>query len=134
MQPVRTDPTLRELLSQGRIRAAWAWVEAAVEEGVSRVHDAPLDWYEGLTHDGKNRVDQALHALAGFGLAAVGSAALAWHWAHHREFVEQAPIERVWDTERDMRHVLYGAWAGQIFFTGWTVTVAVLIVRMLGGT
>lgn len=131
MQPVRTEATLCELLAQRRWRAAWGRIGAGLEEGVSRLHDAPLDWYDGLSRTGRDRVDQTLHFLAGFGIASVGTAAAAWEWAHRREFIEQAPIERIGDTERDMRFVLYGAWGGQVVWTGWVCWATTAVVRWL---
>lgn len=112
-------------------RRAWERLEGWLEEGVSRLHDAPVEWYEGLSRAGRDRVDQTLHVLAGFGIASLGSAAAAWEWAHRREFIEQAPIERIWDTQRDMRFVLYGAWGGQVVWTGWVCWATTAVVRWL---
>ena len=72
------------------------------------------EWYDRLSHAGKDAVDQALHFLMGLGISSVGSAAAAWAFFHWREFVEQAPIQRVYDTERDMRFGLIGACFGQV--------------------
>jgi hypothetical protein len=92
------------------------------------LHDGIIDWYDGLSRAGRDRIDQTLHFLAAFGIASLGTAAGAWEWAHRREFVEQAPIERIGDTQRDMRFMLYGAWVGQVVWTAWTTTVVVLLV------
>lgn len=81
--------------------------------------DVLLDWYEALSRENRDRVDQALHFLAAFVIACAVSAAGAWSWAHNREFFAQAPIERIEDTERDMRFMLFGAGAGQIVHTYW---------------
>lgn len=76
-------------------------------------HNTP-GWYQRLSHAGKDAVDQALHFLMGLGIASVGTAAAAWALFHWREFYQQAPIQRVYDTERDMRWGLIGACVGQI--------------------
>lgn len=102
--------------------------EGLGEAIMSGLHDGIVGWYDGLSRAGRDRVDQTLHVLAGFGIASLGTAAAAWEWAHRREFIEQAPIERVGDTQRDMRFVLYGAWGGQVVWTAWTTTVVVLLV------
>lgn len=73
-----------------------------------------LAWYDGLPRSKRDAVDQALHVAAGFAIASLGTAAAAWGWAHWREFQVQAPIERIEDTRRDMRFVLYGAVGGQV--------------------
>jgi hypothetical protein len=103
------------------------------EAMVAGARDWMLDWYEGLDRAGRDAVDQTLHAGAGFGIAALGSSWAAWAWAHRREFVVQAPIERIEDTQRDMRFMLYGAGVGQVVFTAWTAAVAVWVGRLLGG-
>lgn len=82
------------------------------------------DWYDRLSHSGKDTVDQALHFLMGFALALVGTAAAAWAVFHWREFFEQAPIQRVYDTERDMRFGLIGAAVGQVAQLGWLAILA----------
>lgn len=84
-------------------------------------------WYQSLSREGRDRVDQTLHVALGFVLALIGSAALAWGFFHWREFVQQAPIERIEDTRRDMRFGVYGAVAGQVVFTAWTTWVVLAI-------
>lgn len=89
------------------------------------------NWYDNLDRDERDVVDQILHFLAGFGIASVGSTAAAWEWAHRREFIHQAPIERINDTQRDMRFKLHGAWVGQIVWTGWIVTAAIQMFKFI---
>ena len=81
-------------------------------------------WYDRLSHDGKDAVDQALHFLMGLGFSVVGTAAAAWAFFHWREFFQQAPIQRVYDTERDMRFGLFGAVLGQGLQLGWLAAMA----------
>lgn len=83
-----------------------------------------LDVYEDLSRTQRDIVDQTLHFLAGLAIATVGTAAAAWAWSHHREFVQQAPIERIYDTERDDRFVLYGAALGQGINLTWVSILA----------
>lgn len=78
-----------------------------------------LAWYDDLSRPQRDAIDQTLHVAAGFMIASLGTAAAAWAWAHWREFKVQAPIERIEDTRRDMRFVLYGATGGQIVFLSW---------------
>lgn len=87
-------------------------------------------WYEALPDWAQEAVDQAAHVAMGFGLAAVGTAAAAWAFFHWREFVQQAPIERVYDTERDMRFGIIGACVGQFVFWAWTGALTVWLSRL----
>lgn len=87
------------------------------------------DWYRRLSRRARDAWDQAGHFGMCFGLAAVGSAAAAWGFMHWREFVKQAPIERIDDTERDSRFGVYGAAVGQVIHTAWTSALAVYLWR-----
>lgn len=81
--------------------------------------DGILGWYETLPRARQNAVDQALHVAAGFVISSVGTAVAAWGWAHWREFVKQWSIERIRDTQEDMRSVIWGAIPGQVVFLVW---------------
>lgn len=80
-------------------------------------------WYRRLSREARDAWDQAGHVAMCFGIASVGSAAAAWGFMHWREFAQQAPIERIEDTRRDMRFGVYGAAAGQVVFSVWTTAV-----------
>lgn len=82
-------------------------------------------WYKRLSRRARDAWDQTGHFGMCFGIASVASGAAAWGFMHWREFNQQAPIERIADTRRDMRFGVYGAAAGQVIFTGWTVAVAI---------
>lgn len=81
-------------------------------------------WYSRLSRRGRDAVDQAGHFLMCFAIASILGAGAAWAFMHWREFYEQAPVERVDDTERDMRFGIFGAIAGQPVFMTWTVLLA----------
>lgn len=89
--------------------------------------DRFFEWYDGLTRRQRDAIDQTGHFLLGLVFASLGSAALAWAFFHRREFLEQAPIERIHDTERDMAFGLSGACWGQVVHSlaiVWIVRVA----------
>lgn len=116
--------------AKARFNGAVRAVLSSAEDLFERAAWAVQDWYEEkLDRRGRDRVDQTLHVVGWFLLAAVGSAALAWAVAHHREFVRQAPIERIDDTERDMRFMLIGSAAGQVVHSAWTTCLAVAVFR-----
>jgi len=71
-------------------------------------------WWNRLPRGVREPIEQTLHfVFLGLVPAALGTAAAAWALNHWREFYHQAPIERIDDTERDMRFALYGAVVGQ---------------------
>lgn len=128
---------LRKVLRKRRgwVDAAVHPVLAAADEAVGRAVNTVVEWYEDrLDRGGRDLVDQTLHVLGWGLLAAVGTAAAAWAVAHHREFVRQAPIERIDDTERDMRFMLIGAAIGQAVHTTWTTCLVIALVRSASAT
>lgn len=80
-------------------------------------------WYQKLSKEEQERIDQTAHFFMGFFLSAAASPVAAWWLFHVREFIWQAPVERVNDTEKDMRFGLYGATVGLIPFLTWTGVV-----------
>ena len=90
--------------------------------------DKDPEWYDKLSRKNRDRVDQALHfVLMGFLPSLVLSAAPSFAYMWHREFVKQAPIERIDDTARDMKFCMIGACVGQVFNTaGWIALVVAL--------
>lgn len=59
-------------------------------------------WYDRLDRAERDYVDQAGHFTLGFILGFFLPGWVSWAICHHREFVRQAPIQRIDDTERDM--------------------------------
>lgn len=84
-----------------------------------------LAWYDSLSDAGRDCIDQTLHTAAGFGLGLVLPSWASWAICHHREFVQQAPIERIEDLERDMRFWLIGT------AIGWTVRAGLVVGTLL---
>jgi hypothetical protein len=66
-------------------------------------------WYKHLSRQARDVVDQTLHVLWFGSVSLFLSPSIAWAWAHYREFHAQAPIERIDDTERDLRFSVFGA-------------------------
>ena len=62
----------------------------------------------------RDKVDQALHFLMGVAMGLSFTVLLLW-W---REFRQQAPIERIGDTGRDIRFSLIGVTVGQVALVG----------------
>lgn len=83
-------------------------------------------WYDSLSRENRDRIDQFLHfTLMGLLPSALLSAAPSFAYMWHREFVKQAPIERIDDTARDMKFCMIGACVGQIIHTAaWITGVA----------
>jgi adenylosuccinate lyase len=84
--------------------------------------DSP-GWYQRLPRGARDGIDQTLHFLGGFALALVfGDRLFAW-W---REFVGQAPIERIEDTRRDYFFWALGGTVGHIAQVGAIVAAFVV--------
>ena len=85
-------------------------------------------WYKKLSRENRDRVDQAAHLVVmGFLPSCLLSAAPSFAFMWHREFVKQAPIERIDDTARDMKFCMIGAVLGQVVHTaGWIALVVAL--------
>ncbi len=112
-------------LSETDVQEVLQEKEGGFVDALHRVFQRADDWYEDhLDRRGRDAVDQCLHLAGWFLIACLGTAAAAWAVAHWREFVSQAPIERIDDTERDMRFMLVGACLGQVVHTGWTTWLA----------
>ena len=59
-----------------------------------------MDWYDALSRSQRDAIDQTLHFIfLGLVPAAIATAAASWGLNHWREFVKQAPIERIADTQ-----------------------------------
>ncbi|MDX2018220.1 MAG: hypothetical protein SFY95_11375 [Planctomycetota bacterium] len=86
-------------------------------------------WYARLSRRARDAWDQAGHFGMCFALASALGAGAAWAFMHWREFFDQAPIERIDDTERDMRFGLFGALAGQLVFMTWACVLAMRAAR-----
>lgn len=84
-------------------------------------------WYRRLSRRARDAWDQTGHFWLGLVIASVGSGAAAWAFFHWREFDQQAPVERIADTQRDMRFGVYGAAVGQVIHTTWTCVLAARI-------
>ena len=76
-------------------------------------------WYAALSREERDRVDQALHVAGGVLMGLVFADRLFVWW---REFVAQAPIERLEDTKRDMLFWGIGGTIGNV------IQVAALVV------
>ena len=88
------------------------------------------DWYQALSRQNRDRIDQFLHfLLMGLLPSMVLSAAPSFAYMWHREFVAQAPIERIDDTARDMKFCMIGACVGQVIHTGAWVAGIVLALQ-----
>jgi hypothetical protein len=86
-------------------------------------------WYDELSRKNRDRVDQTLHfLLMGFIPSIFLTAAPSFAYAWNREFIEQAPIERIEDTARDMKFVMMGAVCGQAIHTA---AIAFVITTLL---
>lgn len=93
------------------------------DSALHRMFVGPLDWYDDLPREKRNAIDQTLHVFAGFFLGFFLPGWASWAICHYREFVKQAPIERIADTEQDMRFWLLGTamgWSARWgLITGW---------------
>jgi hypothetical protein len=90
--------------------------------------DKDPEWYDNLSRKNRDRVDQAAHFVVfGFLPSCFLSAAPSFAFMWWREFVKQAPIERIDDTARDMKFTMIGACVGQVVNTaGWIALVVAL--------
>jgi hypothetical protein len=71
-------------------------------------------WFQALSKPVQEVIEQTLHVLMGVGLGLTCTVLVVW-W---REFVQQAPIERLEDTGRDILFTLAGVTVGQIMLLG----------------
>jgi hypothetical protein len=68
-------------------------------------------WFQELPKETQNNIEQAGHFLWGFAESFVFADRIHFWW---REFVKQAPIERLWDTKADLLWFRIGGTCGDI--------------------
>jgi hypothetical protein len=96
-------------------------------EGTKIVSDPK--WYDDMSRKNRDRVDQALHfVVIGFLPSILVTAAPSFAYVWWREFVHQAPIDRIDDTIRDIKFCMMGAVCGQVIHTAAWVCALICLV------